>query len=208
MKITQPLLALTTVAALTAGQAAAVDVAVNGGFESGDFTGWQQFPSGTQTVAGFDPTEGLFAANLDNTNPGSASLIKNNNVGIGVVNPGDPITITFDARGAFGVGGVAFAEFFSEISGGGTSASEILGGAPLALDPDPAVWKSFSFNTVAGPDVSGGVTLQLTATTGADPSSSASVFYDNVVIDVVPEPTSLALLGLGGLMAMRRRRSA
>ena len=76
---------------LASGSAQAVDVAVNGGFETGDLSGWTQFPSGTQTVGGFDPTEGSFAVELNNTNPASASLLKNADVGIGVVNPGDPI---------------------------------------------------------------------------------------------------------------------
>jgi len=190
--------------------AAADEVAVNGGFETGDFTGWQQFPSGTQEVGGFDPTEGAFAARLFNDNPASASLIKNANVGIGIVNPGDLVRISFDARGAFNAGGVAFAEFFSELDGGGTSSSEILGGGPLALSADPAEWTSFSFDVFAGPDVSGGITLQLTATTGGDPSSLADVFYDNVSINVnptvVPEPSACLLLSLGGLAVLRRRR--
>jgi hypothetical protein len=35
-----------------------------------------------------------------------------------------------------------------------------------------------------------------------------SVLIDDVTLSTVPEPTSLALLGLGGLAFMRRRRSA
>ena len=102
------------------------------------------------------------------------------------------VTISFDAKGSLAAGGVAFAEFFSELDGGGVSASEILGGGPLTLNPD--TYTNFTFETTTGPDVSGGVTVQLTATTGGDPASSALVFYDNltVVIDVMvaDEPTS------------------
>lgn len=198
-----------TAVLLFSGSAQAVDVAVNGGFETGDFTGWTQFPSGTQEVGGFDPTEGASAARLFNDVPASASLIKNANVGIGVVNPGDPIEISFDARGALNNGGVAFAEFFSELDGGGTSASEILGGGPLAINPDPAVWTSFVFNTVAGPDVSGGITLQLTATTGGAEGSSADMYYDNIKINVVPVPAAVWLFGSAlGLLGWVRRKAA
>jgi hypothetical protein len=159
------------------------DVADNGGFETGDFTGWEQtLVNGTQTVGAFDPTEGAFAANLNNDVEATASLIKNANKGIGVVSPGDNITVTFDARGSAEAGGVAFAELFSELSGGGTSASVILGGGPLALNIDPDVWTSFTFSTVAGSDVSGGLTLQLNATTGGNTGSFSNIFFDNVKI--------------------------
>jgi hypothetical protein len=128
---------------LFSGSAHAVDVAVNGGFETGDFTGWTQFPSGTQVIGGFNATEGGNAVELNNNVPASASLIKNANVGIGIVNPGDPIQISFDARGATGAGGVAFAEFFSELSGGGTSASEILGGGTARAQCGPVCLDEF-----------------------------------------------------------------
>jgi len=162
-----------------------VDLAVNGGFETGDFEGWSLFPTGDDQFAIISPgSEGQYAGCITNTVAASAALMKNANIGIGVVEPGETVTISFDARGTLAAGGVAFAEFFSEIDGGGVSASEILGGAPLALDADPEVWTSFSFTTATGPDVSGGVTVQLTATTGADPSSFAQVYYDNLTVIV------------------------
>jgi len=168
-----------------AGSASAV---VNGGFETGDFTGWLQFPSGPGQQTIVTPgASGTYAACIDNTVATSGSVIKNANVGIGVVAPGSNVTISFDARGAGAIGGVAFAEFFSEISGGGVSASEILGGAPLALNADPNVWTSFSFTTTAGPDVSGGVTVQFGAITAAAGGSTSLLCVDNlsVIVDGV-----------------------
>ena len=156
------------------------EIAENGGFETSDFTDWTQFPNGTQTVISTNPSEGTYCAELNNTVPGTASILKNANKGIGVVGAGQSVTITFDARGTTAAGGVAFAEFFSELTGGGTSSAVILGGGPLALNGDPNVWTPFSFTTTTGADVSGGVTLQLTATTGGDPSSLAHIFYDNI----------------------------
>ena len=192
--------------AASATQLQAVNVAVNGGFETGDFTGWTQFPSGIQIVGAFSPTEGNFAVNIDNSGNGAAnSIIKQSNLLAGSINPGDAISVSFDMRGTTAVGGIVFAEFFSEIDGGGISKSEILGG-PLFADADPNIWTSFSFNTTAGPDVSGGITLQLGAVTGAAEGSVANVFYDNVKIDVVPEPASLGLFALSGLLFGARRR--
>lgn len=210
---------LVSTAALTLlmASAQAVEVAVNGGFETGNFDDWTQFPTGpNQTVNANAPgdtsSEGDFHAQINNTVLASNSLFKQANVGIGTVAPGQPWTVTFDARGSFGPGGVAFAEFFNELSGGGTSPCTgcgILGGAPLQLDPDPTVWKSFSFSGVNGADVSGGVTLQLGATTGGGAGSFANMYYDNISINVVPVPAAVWLFGSAlGLLGWVRRRNA
>ena len=61
------------------------------------------------------------------------------------------------------------------------SSAQILGGAPLFAGED---WTPYSFTVTAGSDVSAGVTLQFTATTGANIGSTSQLFIDNVSITV------------------------
>lgn len=185
MKLRTLSLAIFVIIAAVGAQADPYELAVNGSFETGDFEGWSLFPTGEDQFTIIMPgSDGDYAACITNNTAASAALMKNANIGIGLVEPGIEVTISFDARGTLAAGGVAFAEFFSELEGGGVSAAVILGGGPLALNADPAVWTSFSFTTMTGPDVSGGVTLQLTATTGGDNASMAQVYYDNISITI------------------------
>lgn len=190
--------------AITVG-ATAQELTVNGGFETGDTSDWESFPTANSTFnITSDANSGSWAAEVFNNDPASAAIVKQANIGIGTVSPGDLIEISFAAKGEGAVGGVAFAEFFSELDGGGTSSSEILSGGPLALTSD---YQTFNFSTVAGPDVSGGVTLQLVATTGGAQGSVSVLFIDDVSVQRIPEPASIALLCFGSAaMFIRRRR--
>ena len=169
----------------TAGGGAGGELAVNGGFETGDLSDWAQFPADAadpneQTVVMTNPKSGTYAGRINNTTPGTASIIKQAN--LTPVSIGQTATVSFSARGSFGVGGVAFAEFFTELAGEGISSSQILGGGPLGLNADANVWTDFTFDIAITTDVSGGITLQLTGTTGGDGASFADVYYDDISI--------------------------
>jgi hypothetical protein len=150
----------------------------NGSFETGDFTDWEVAGSGI-TVVSTNPSEGNFAAHINNTTAASSSSIKSANRGIGIVNPGDELTIRFDIRGTTAAGGILFVELLSEFAGGGAS-QQFLGGGPLFPNADPNVWTPYEFTVNAGGNVAGGVSLLFNAVTGGDSGSISSIFIDNV----------------------------
>jgi hypothetical protein len=165
-----------------ASQAAITDIAVNGDFETGDFTGWTLFPGSLgeagQTIVAGNPGS---AGRLLETAP-AANIIKQANLLPGEWTEGQQIDIQFDIRGTAGAGGVLFAELFSELSGGGTSKNEILGGGPLFPNANPDVWTTYNFSSTVGPDSSGGITLQFNSACAPIEGCIADYVIDNVII--------------------------
>ena len=218
-----------------AAQADIQDIAINGGFETGTFNdgtpeaSWQQFlNNGTQAITNVNPASGTYAANLgvpvrSQTDPAVDSLIKNANLGAGLLTPGAPVTVTWDMRGSLtGDGGVIFVELFSERAGGGTNKAEIYTGGPLVPTAD---WSSYSWTTsvatlaedngVPGTGgAPGGLTLQLKASCGPVEGCGVDAFFDNITISTevaaVPVPAAVWLFGSGllGLIGVARRKKA
>jgi hypothetical protein len=144
------------------------ELTINGDFETGDGTGWSDFSGAGATFAVTDTQEngGVYSGNLA-AGQASVALVKQANIGIGTVQPESTVDISFDLLGSLsGDGGVVIVEFFSELSGGGVSKSEILFGPP---NFPTGTWTSYSYTVTTGNDVSGGVTLQLKAECGAVP---------------------------------------
>ena len=197
-----------------AAQAAYMDIAVNGGFETGDFTGWTQFPGSLgaagQTIVS-PGSSSTYAASLNEPNP-AANIIKQANLRPGEWTVGQAIDITFDYKGSAGAGGVLFAEVFMELAGGGVGPGP---GIIAVIATPTSTWQTFSWSGVAGPDTSGGVTLQLNSTCGADANCFADFQIDNVTIfadlpSAVPVPAAVWLFGSGllGLVGVARRKKA
>ena len=162
------------------------ELTTNGDFEAGDTSGWEFFPNdGTFAATMAQANGGLWSGNLVASvpaggGPPSFPVIKQANIGIGSVQPNSSCDISFDLFGSVsGAGGVFFAEFFSELTGGGTSSSVILGGGPLF---PTGTWTNYTFNTPTGNDVSGGVTLQLKTDCGANAGCTVDAFIDNVSV--------------------------
>ncbi len=163
------------------GGGASGELAVNGDLETGDFTGWEVFEN-LGTIAISTPGEGgsTYAANLTATVP-TAATFKQSNLAAGSLTPGQTVTVTFDWRGTDAAGGVVDAKLFSEIGGGGISQTDqILSGGGF-----PADWTTVGpLDITIGPDVSGGITLEISAICGGAAGCNSDIFIDNVSITV------------------------
>ena len=171
---------------------------LNPGFEWGDTGGWLDltpFPGSTFDAILGSEAEGFaysgdYFGRIETTGMALGAPVKQANVGtVGAVQvqPFDTVKISFAARAEWGIGGVQFAEFFSEKAGGGTSKAEILGGGPL-FDPGgpfPTDWVPFEFITTLGSDVTLGVTLQFNAATGGVVGSTSTLDIDDVSITIL-----------------------
>lgn len=221
--------------ALAAGSVSAANVIVNGDFETGDLTGWSLTGSGS-TVSSTDPLAGLESAIqtpngtskieqsfttfttaattsfiFSATDPGGSGD-RSMNVTFGESGSDDQINLRLVDDGADGDGDIqAFSGSWNTV-------------LPDAVTFGTTTTFSLTINGYGGSfsydlNVGGSTATGLTAVQGsalgdfnhlsfvnAQLASGSSVKFDNVLVDVVPEPSAAALLGLGGLALLRRRR--
>lgn len=175
--------------------------AVNGDFETGDFTGWTLEPG-----AGSNPTPGTIS--IDNSNPGTNPdpgntavarlqaagdatlgsqdvLLSQVALGAGSISPGDTIDVSFDLYGSLsGAGGVVFVELiYLDNMGMETGRDFIDTGAPYS---PTTTWMTYTGSKPAGANVDGGVTLQLKASCGPVNGCGVDAYFDNVTYTVTP----------------------
>lgn len=96
--------------------------------------------------------------------------------------------------------------------GGDTDVIELLAfdGDGLLVDSFGSAWSGNLGNgdSPLTASVSGSGIVQVIFRGGSSGSSFNSVYYDNMNIDVVPEPATLSVLGLGALALFRKKRKS
>lgn len=161
--------------------AAQAQLVTNGGFENGDFSGWTQFgDTSFSDVWDVQSHSGEYNAYFGPLDPGGIEQSI-------AANPGDQISVSFFMR----------------------SEDELTPNSLLAELDGQVVADVVDFTTFDWTEFSAVITV-----TSANPTLRFTLQNPNGYIDLdsisatlVPAPGAAALLGLGGLVATRRRRN-
>ena len=187
---------------ITAANAGLIPV-TNQGFESG-LAGWTQNPIGDGSTISItsDAYIGSSAALLTTDWQGGVG-VKSEIMQVtatGSITPGTDYDFEIYVKGSMGVGGVAWAEVMwldtDGSDGGGVKGSSGLINLFGGLDSNVYQIKGGTYTAAAGADAA-----QISIRCEGGAMAAVNTLY----VDAVPEPTSLALLAIGGLMLRRKR---
>ncbi|MGK0271898.1 MAG: hypothetical protein ACI88H_002564, partial [Cocleimonas sp.] len=151
------------------------DLAVNGGFETGNFDGWTLYQ--TSPVISNDGVSGSFAANLI-VSEAQVSVLKYERIAKGAVSTGQVLNISFKMKGTAGAGGVVNPNLLFENNGTITN---------IVLDSiavPSAGYTTYSYSPTVTGDVSEGISLEFAVACGAVTGCNANVHIDDVSITI------------------------
>ncbi|MDJ0832114.1 MAG: family 16 glycosylhydrolase [Gammaproteobacteria bacterium] len=154
-----------------------LELITNGGFETGDLTGWlDPAPgAGSLTVTDTESRNGDWSARAQVAISQNV-FAQQNGVGLGIVTDGDVIDITFDLKGDLNPGAVI--NTLATWSGGG-------GAIAPNITASVADWTKYTYTTtLTGGDLSGGFSLLIEAVCGGVSGCSTDVYIDNVSVKI------------------------
>ena len=198
----------------------AASIVGNGGFEvagpggAADSAMWSE-GGGAGSLSQRDSTHpefGAWAHRLYAGSPAASAAVSQNSVAdVGLVSlqPGTSLTLSFDTLFNPTSGGVLIYRLAILNGVGGYVADT---GFATLVNGTGGVYQTFSRGPLtvpafgAAPNNVYAAYVEIAANSGADAGSRSEAFIDNVQINgtLVPEPASLALLGLAGLLLRRR----
>jgi hypothetical protein len=157
----------------------------NGGFETGDATGWLSFVNGgTITVTNTEKNGGSFSAKLVAEPLGSASfpVLKQEEFAKNNISPGNKVKVTFDIKAELTQpGAVVKVALFSEQTAGAVRHD-------ITLPAFNNTWQSVTMDiTTAGTlDPARGLSLEFQADCGGVSGCKIQMFIDNVSVTKIP----------------------
>jgi hypothetical protein len=210
---------INSVIAITVSAGLCSAAVTNGGFESGtgtDADTWNEIEvagGSLGAIANADRTAsnvhtGAWAMRLGVTGAGDFGPVAEiqQQTSVGSVAAGQMYDFSFWAMGTPGPGSVAFYEvlfFDGDGSNGGGPQGSATGLQTFALN---STYTEFGMSGLSAPAGADSVLISIRLVTGAFDGASGEAFIDDVRFSVVPAPSAAALLGLGVVGAMRRRR--
>lgn len=218
MKASMCLVTLTALAGI-APAAAGQNILLNSGFEAGsgsDAADWAEIlggPSGVVARSNLMPNSGAFSAymafdHINNPAAGGAYFIEQI-MPVGSVNPQLDYNLSFFAK-ADSTDFTGMDAFFQILwldqdgsNGGGVQGQLLTSLVGLGINSS---YQQFSVNGLDVPSGADSFLLRFQISAGAVTNIANGLNVDDVSLSAVPAPASAAMLGLSGLVALRRRR--
>lgn len=159
------------------------EIITNGDFESGDLTGWDSSGNDTNIAVTSPGAYGsVYAVNIDaSAGPVNLTLKQTPDISDRKLKADQRVTVSFDWKGTTAAGGQVSIDLISKDENGVISQSlpvSVLSGATLQAD-----WTSVGPITLnVGPDIKGGVSLQVSASCDGDAACRSNLMLDHVSI--------------------------